>query len=303
MELYPGLHLIDAPFEENRQINLWLLRGRRNVLVDSGVAGVPTATVLPYLDALGLQASDLALLVNLHAHADHVGGNGELREAAGGTLRIGAHRMDAPAIANHRILATEVYGLTDEARIAATIKRCGADVPVEERYAGGETIDVGDTAYRVIHVPGHTTGNISLYDPVHRALIHGESVMGASHDDGQGYRTTPFGMDPGAYRRALEGLLALEIEWFLSSHRPPAGRDEARAALEASLTALDEFEATCRAAFMVGVTNVDELSMAVAQGGGYRPGARLVQQVSRLQEGWMQEGIVRRTRSGEYRLK
>jgi glyoxylase-like metal-dependent hydrolase (beta-lactamase superfamily II) len=303
MQLYPGLHVIDAPFEGTRQINLFLFRGERNVLVDSGVAGVPTATILPYLESVRLSASDLSLLVHLHAHADHVGGDAELLEASGGTLRIGAHRADAPAVADHRVLATQVYGLTDEARIAALIKRCGANVPVEERYAGGETISLGGIDLRVIHVPGHTTGNISLYDPSHRALIHGESVMGPSQMDDQGHLTTPFGVDPPAYRLGLEGLHELEIEWFLSSHRPPAGGDEGRALIEASLTSLEEFEATCRAAFVVGVTNVDELATAVALGGRYRPGPRLVQQVSRLLEAWMHEGLVRRTRAGEYRLK
>lgn len=303
MELYPGLHVIDAPFEGSRQINLFLLRGERNALVDSGVAGVPKTTVLPYLQSLGLGASDLSLLVNLHAHADHVGGDAELLEASGGTLRIGAHRMDAPAVADHRLLATQIYGLTDEARIAAMVKRCGADVPVEVRYAGGETINLGSQCLRVLHIPGHTPGNISLYDPAHRALIHGESVMGPSQTDDQGHRTSPFGVDPSAYRQGLETLRALDVAWFLSSHRPPMGRDEGLALIDASLAALEEFEATCRAAFVVGVTNVDELATAVAMGGGYRLGPRLVQQVSRLLEAWMQQGTIRRTKAGEYRLK
>lgn len=303
MELYPGLHVIDAPFEGTRQINLYLLRGDRNALVDSGVAGVPTETVLPYLASLGLSAADLSLLVNLHAHADHVGGDAELLAASGGALRIGAHRVDAPAVADHRLLATQVYGQTDEERIAVTVRRCGADVPVAERYAGDETIDLGGIGVRVLHVPGHTPGNISLYDPVHRALIHGESVMGPSQVDAEGYRTAPFGVDPTAYRQGLEMLRGLEIEWFLSSHRPPAGRDEGLAFIDASLAALDAFEATCRAALDVGVTNVDELATAVAMGGRYRPGPRLVQQVSRLLEAWMQSGTVRRTKAGEYRIK
>jgi len=303
MELYPDLHMIDAHFESTRQVNLFLWRDERNVLVDSGVAGVPTETVLPYLDDLGLSASDLSLLINLHAHVDHVGGNAELLEASDGTLQIGAHRADAPAIADHHVLATEVYGLSDEGRIATLIERCGANVPVKERYAGGETIRLGELDLRVIHVPGHTAGNISLYNPAHRTLIHGESVMGPSRVDDEGYRTAPFGADPLAYRRALETLRDLEIACFLSSHQPPADGVEGRALIEASLTALDEFEATCRAAFVVGVTNVDELATAVALGGRYRPGPRLVQQVSRLLEVCLQEGLVRRTKAGEYRLK
>ena len=89
MQIYSGLHMIDAPFENERHINLWLFRGARHILVDSGVAGVPPETILPYLKSVGLEATDLDLLINLHAHADHIGGDAELLTASGGELRIG----------------------------------------------------------------------------------------------------------------------------------------------------------------------------------------------------------------------
>ncbi len=302
MELFPGLRVIDAPFENGRQINLWLCSGRRTMLVDSGVAGVPAASILPYLSGIGLSARDLDLLVNLHAHADHVGGDAELLAASGGRLRIGAHRLDAPAIANHRLLATEVYGLSDEDRIQTLLKRCGADVPVGERYAGGEVIALGGSEWQVIHVPGHTAGNIALYNPVHRALIHGESVMGASQANERGERSTPFGADPQAYRQGLGALKYLEMDWFLSSHKPPADGAAGKAAIAESLAAVDEFERTCRAALAQGVRDVEEFADIVAREGRYQAGPRLLKQVGNTLGNWVAAGIVRRAASGEYRL-
>jgi glyoxylase-like metal-dependent hydrolase (beta-lactamase superfamily II) len=89
MQLYLGLRMLDAPFENGRQINLYLFMGQRHLLVDSGVARVPTETVLPALAQMGLAAGDIDLLVNLHAHADHIGGG---CRTAGGLGWTAAHR-------------------------------------------------------------------------------------------------------------------------------------------------------------------------------------------------------------------
>lgn len=280
MELYPGLRLIDAPFENGRQINLWLFEGQRRLLVDSGVAGVPAATILPYLASLGLGVGDVALLVNLHAHADHIGGNAELFAASAGRLRIGAHALDAPGIANHRWLASEIYGLADEERIQTLIRRCGADAPVSERYQDGDRIELGNITLEVIHAPGHTAGNISLYDRAHGALLHGESVMGPPTVNEQGLRSTPFGADPRAYRRALTRIAALDFAWFLSSHRPPQDGAAGRAFISESLAALDEFERICVTAARQGASSVETLAEAVAREGRYQDSPRLRQQVA-----------------------
>lgn len=302
MELLPGLCVIDAPFENGRQINLWLCSGQRRMLVDSGVAGVPTASILPYLDSIGLSVHDVNLLVNLHAHADHVGGNAELLAASGGRLRIGAHWLDAPAVADHRVLATDVYGLSDEERIQALLKRCGADVPVSERYVGGEVIALGGSEWQVIHVPGHTAGNIALYNRAQRALIHGESVMGASQANERGERSTPFGADPQAYRRGLKALQALEMDWFLSSHKPPADGAAGKAAIAESLAAVDEFERVCRAVLAQGVRDAEELAGAIAHEGHYQSGPRLLKQINNTLRNWLAAGVVQHAASGEYCL-
>lgn len=298
MELYPGLRLIDTPFEDTRQINVWLFGTQRPLLVDSGVAGCPTETILPRLGDLGLTATDLALVLNLHAHADHVGGNGELYAASEGTLRFGAHELDAPAIEDHHLLASRVYGLTEAGAVEAFLARCGADVPVARRYRGGEVIDLEDFSLRVIHAPGHTAGNVALYDPAHRALVHGESVMGAPQADAEGLRFTPFGGDPAAYGAALRRLMALPFEVYLSSHRPPADGAAGRAEISASLDALERFERAVRAALTQGAPDVSALIAAVAAEGGYRRSPWIGRQVESLLSQWVREGRAARGEDG-----
>jgi glyoxylase-like metal-dependent hydrolase (beta-lactamase superfamily II) len=302
MEIYPGLIMLETPFEGNRQINLWLVGQEHRLLVDTGVAGVPTETTIPQLQSLGLSPRDLDRIVNLHAHADHIGGNAELVRAAGGSLPIGAHHLDAEAIANHRVLATEIYNLTTEEEIQNLLRRVGDDVPVTERYKDGDRIDLGDMTLQVIHVPGHTPGSISLYDAAHKALIHGESVMGESIIDDDGLYSAPFGRDPVAYREGLQKLEKLEMAHFMSSHQPPTDGEAGHARIRASLKSLDLFASTCRAALASGADDAKHLATVVANEGDYRISTRLIEQVTNLLEHWREQGAVRRTESGGYAL-
>ena len=302
MELYPGLHMIHAPFEGDRYINLWLFGATRLLLVDSGVAGVPEEVILPYLAGLGLSPKDIERLVNLHAHADHIGGNAELAAASGNALRIGAHMLDAPAIADHRLLATQVYRLTEEQLIRRLIRRCGVDVPVSERYQGGESIDLEGQRLQVLHTPGHTVGNLAVYDRANRALVHGESVMGPAETDSEGRRSTPFGQDPAQYRRTLERLRGLDFRFFLSSHRPPTNRSGGLALIEESLAAVERYEGVCRHVLADGIQNTAEMGRAVAKEGRYQYGERLVGQVAHTLENWLKSAEVVQGATGGYTL-
>jgi glyoxylase-like metal-dependent hydrolase (beta-lactamase superfamily II) len=61
--------------------NLLLLGGRQPALVDSGFVGHAQQTAA----WTGAQAGQIALVVNTHWHADHVGGNGLLQTRALGS--------------------------------------------------------------------------------------------------------------------------------------------------------------------------------------------------------------------------
>jgi glyoxylase-like metal-dependent hydrolase (beta-lactamase superfamily II) len=303
MQIYRGLHVIEAPFEGDRAINLFLLRGRRSLLVDSGVAGVPTQTLMPYLHEVGLPPSALTMLLNLHAHADHVGGNGELVAASEGALRIAAHNVDAPAIADHHRLAHMVYGIPkdDTERTRTLLRRLGTEEPVHMRLQGGEVFDLEGLEVQVIHAPGHTAGNLALYHRRERTLIHGESLMPIAKPDGDGLRATPFGADPWAYRRTLRRLGALDVRRLLSSHARPMNRRGFRRWIEDATAALDEYDAICRAVLAQGVASAREMTAAVAAEGHYQNGARLGEQVSHMLQYWLLAGQAEETPAGGYR--
>src|SRR5438270_79683 len=67
-------------------------RLRRNA-IRPGTARVPRATLLPALEEIGWQPSDLRVIINTHLHIDHAGGNADMLEASGAGIHI--HRADA----------------------------------------------------------------------------------------------------------------------------------------------------------------------------------------------------------------
>src|SRR5258708_25531923 len=91
------VYRIQAPYEGNA-VHLYLVRGARLALIDSGAGDSPQTAVAPALRELGLEWSDLDYLLNTHGHVDHAGGNGELKAAAP-RVEIAIHPADAYLLA------------------------------------------------------------------------------------------------------------------------------------------------------------------------------------------------------------
>ncbi len=113
------------------------------IVVDGG-DDVPE--IAARLTALGLRAN---YLVHTHAHIDHIGALGELRETCGGTALL--HPADGPL---YQTLALQArwLGLTR----APPVVRIDADL------RDGDTLAAGDVTLRALHTPGHTPGSTSF---------------------------------------------------------------------------------------------------------------------------------------------
>jgi len=87
---------------------------------------------------------------------------------------------------------------------------------VERRLEDGDVIPLAG-GIRVVHLPGHTEGNISLL--VGRTLITGDTVF-----EKRGRLTPPpayFSSDPGKARESILRLRDLEVESIYPSHGNP----------------------------------------------------------------------------------
>jgi hydroxyacylglutathione hydrolase len=88
-------------------------------------------------------------IVQTHAHFDHVGASGPMREATGAEVCL--HRGDTFLYENLAMQA-KLFGIP-----------VPKAAPVSRWYDHGEEVKAGGLALGVIHTPGHTPGSVSLF--------------------------------------------------------------------------------------------------------------------------------------------
>jgi glyoxylase-like metal-dependent hydrolase (beta-lactamase superfamily II) len=139
--------------------NLLLLGGRQPALVDSGfVAHAQDTTAWARA-----QAGQVALVVNTHWHADHVGANGLLQAAGAG---IAASAPDAQAVARRD------PGCCQAEYLDQPVSPYTVDAPLHD----GQILGLGDADWQVVRTPGHTPGHLSLWQPEERLLVVGDAL-------------------------------------------------------------------------------------------------------------------------------
>ena len=107
------------------------------------------------LAALGVRATQL---VHTHAHIDHIGALGELRERTGGRGLL--HPSDEPLYATLREQA-HWLGVAPP-----------PIVTLDGELADGDSLNAGSAKLDVLHTPGHTPGSVSFaLDLGDRALL------------------------------------------------------------------------------------------------------------------------------------
>ena len=120
----------------------------------------------------------VTLIINTHAHVDHVSANAEIHEATEAPLAI--HELDAPALA-------------DPVRSLSLLMGSSEPSPAPDQLLKeGDQMEVGTVSLKVLHTPGHTPGSISLWSEEARVVFTGDALFhmgigrtdfpGGSHD-------------------------------------------------------------------------------------------------------------------------
>jgi len=181
--------------------NVTLVFGKDEIgVVDSGYENTPMDLVFPLIKEQGRRLDEVSLIVNTHRDGDHIKGNAILKEGTGAPIAI--HELERVAVPT-------------------------ADIVL------GETVNLGDRVFKVIHTPGHRPGAICLYEEKNRTLLTGDSVCGTRED--------LIRMDKNIYLSSMRGLLDLKVELMIMSHPfgPPRRDilrgDEAKQFIEASI--------------------------------------------------------------------
>jgi len=130
-------------------------------IVDAGFS--PAAMIQRVIEG-GLRPT---LIVLTHAHADHIAGLAEIKEAF----------SDAPTLI-HR---AEADWLADpESNLSAALGEAITAPEADRLIDGGETLTLGQTQWRVFHTPGHSPGGITLWSEQIGAAIVGDTLFAGS---------------------------------------------------------------------------------------------------------------------------
>ncbi len=90
---------------------------------------------------------DIRNIVLTHGHPDHVAALKEIKEATGAEIMI--HADDIPFL--HPQSLSFIFGPS-----------CPTPPPPDRPLKGGESIDIDDLHFQVLHTPGHSPGSICL---------------------------------------------------------------------------------------------------------------------------------------------
>jgi len=131
-----------GPFQSNTHV-VWCDRTREAIVVD---AGEEASRILGLIKNQKLEAR---MIVNTHAHIDHVSALGEVAAALG--VPVLMCRKELPVYDN-------------VAQQAALFGLQSPRLPEIDRFiADGDTIEFGELKCRVIEMPGHSPGSVTLY--------------------------------------------------------------------------------------------------------------------------------------------
>jgi glyoxylase-like metal-dependent hydrolase (beta-lactamase superfamily II) len=190
--------------------NIWLVTGRdANLLIDTGLGVASLKSYLAHLLEKPL------IVIASHVHFDHAGGCHEFED-----VRIHVAEHEALCHANQdEMLATAKHAFVRQADFeqlpAAAFSAAEYSVqpcPQAKQLQHGDIIDLGDKAFEILHLPGHSPGSIGLLDATAGRLFSGDVVY-----DGELLDELELSVIDD-YVRSMQQLLKIPIEEVRPGH-------------------------------------------------------------------------------------
>jgi glyoxylase-like metal-dependent hydrolase (beta-lactamase superfamily II) len=201
-QIASGVYTLPLEYEfmgEQRVITPAALETERGLLlIDVGLPAHVEALETHFADA-GFGFSDIETIVITHQDGDHAGGLKEGRERSGAT--VAAHVDDTPYIDGDRqpIKEDDHY----------------PPAPVDIEVVDGVQFRTAAGPARVVAIPGHTPGHISLYLPDDHLLIAADALTA---EDGLAGPIMKFTPDEPAAVESVGRLAELTVERTLCYH-------------------------------------------------------------------------------------
>jgi glyoxylase-like metal-dependent hydrolase (beta-lactamase superfamily II) len=214
-------------------LSMYLIDAPKPVLVDTGTAR-SSDVVMDALETVGVDPSEVAVVLVTHVHLDHAGGAGHLAELLpNATFYIhdrGFSYLTEPDAFDR--LKSSVDDAMGTENAYGEPKRL--DPARCLSVSGGETVDIGDRSLELIDAPGHAPHHYAAFDPDNAALFSIDA--GGMYLDGTLYPTTPPpSFDLEGSLNTIKRLRDLDPDRNLYGHFGPGGSD--------AVEELDRYEA------------------------------------------------------------
>ncbi|MGB0505608.1 MAG: MBL fold metallo-hydrolase [Pikeienuella sp.] len=188
--------------------NIWHVRGRdRDLIIDTGMG------LRPLTEAVARLADRPVTAIVTHSHFDHAGGLHQFTTRCGNCAE--AEVLAAPdpqnTVADAGFIRAETF---------SALPYEGFDyrewvmkpAPLTGFLDEGDVVDLGDRAFQIMHLPGHSPGSIALYDARDQTLFSGDVIY-----DGE-LLDNLYHSDAEIYRHSLRRLKELPVSVVHGGH-------------------------------------------------------------------------------------
>jgi len=208
VEVLEGLRTVEIAKADGLDTEVYILECDGGlILVDVGFTPACHASIQAELDSMGVGWGDIKMIIITHAHGDHIDNLPQVKALTDAEVIIG-------------------YGDGD-----ALEKETGVRADVELEH--GDLIGACG-GIEIVHVPGHSDGNLCLYLRKHKAIIAGDTIFG----DSEGNLEAPpekYCSDGVMAARNLRTLAGYDFDALLLSH----GKNTYRGAKEKVLRLIE----------------------------------------------------------------
>lgn len=155
------------------RVNSFLIEDDELTLIDTGASG-QTGRILDAVRQTGREAEDIRHILLTHSHPDHSGNAAELKQLTGAKLYM--HPAEVPLVRQGDVPKPDdpyFPGLVQKLMYNLMIKNSpGTIQPVEvdEEIGDGDWLPLAGGIH-VIHVPGHSAGQLAFFMPGQRNVL------------------------------------------------------------------------------------------------------------------------------------
>jgi glyoxylase-like metal-dependent hydrolase (beta-lactamase superfamily II) len=129
------------------------------------------------VNAIDRHGFELQAIACTHAHLDHIGGVAGLKKRKPAAQVI-IHPADEPIY--EQLPNQPAWIGIPKSQWSELGFDFEAPPQIDEHWSDGQTYQVGELSFQVIHCPGHTPGHVVLFEPAERKVFVGDCLFAGS---------------------------------------------------------------------------------------------------------------------------